>query len=187
MQASGACDEETAVSHRPKVMIAMLLSIVLLPFAATAIAAQPSRSTIVSESATLDPATGQVTFVIEFNQRPDFYATDGFGRAENSFQYFIGVDPSVGALDSVVRGEEVHFTNGLVVIRNAAPEDDGTAQSGGWGTVRGQVPYKLNGPRLRFSVPLSLLTGQAAGNPLRYVLESYEFGGLISSVAGSIR
>ncbi len=177
------------MNRRPKIMLSALLSMLVLPLAAPTLAAQPSRSTIVSESATLDQATGQVSFVVEFSQRPDFFATDEYGRAANSFQYFVGHSPSVYPedLSSVIRGEEVHFTNGLVVVRSALPEAEGTAQSGGWGAVRGQVPFRLNGYRLRFSVPASLLTDQADGSALHYVLESYEFGGLVSRIEGTIR
>jgi len=94
--------------------------------------------------------------------------------------------PDANGLESIIRGEEVHFTGGLVVVRNAFPEDDGTAQSGGWGTVRGQVPYTLHGPRLQFTVPLSLVTDSTDGNALHYVLESYEFGRSISRTEATI-
>jgi hypothetical protein len=174
------------MTRRPQIMIAALLSLVVLPLASPALAAQPSRSTIVSQSASLDPATQEVAFQIEFNQRPDFFATDEFGRAKNSFQYFISIGQSGDGFQSIIRGEEIHFTGGLVVVRNAIPEDDGTAQSGGWGSVRGQVTFKLNGSRLQMSIPLSVLTDRTDGSTLEYVLESYEFGGLVTSTGGTI-
>lgn len=60
-----------------------------------------------SESAVFNSSTGEVQFTIEFNQAPDFFTVDAFGRQANEFQYFIVGDPTVPDLahwDAIIRG-----------------------------------------------------------------------------------
>src|SRR5215467_282001 len=49
----------------------------------------------VSQSAVFNPVTQEVLFTIQFNQVPDFFTVDSFGRQANSFQYFIVGDPNL--------------------------------------------------------------------------------------------
>ena len=162
----------------------------VLPFAMPVQAAHAPGFAIVSESATYIPSTGEVSFHIVFSQRPDFFTTDEFNRPANSFQYFIVGDSSLPfpeTFDSVIRGDEIRFADGLAAIRNAMPPDDDKLRSGGWGTIRGEVPYSLHGPVLRFSVPLQLISDHAAPGAIAYGLESYEFGGLMHRIEGTIQ
>jgi hypothetical protein len=161
----------------------------VLPFATPVRAVQSPGFTIVSESATYIPRTGEVSFRIVFSQRPDFSTTDEFNRTANSFQYFIVGDSSMPYpenFDAIIRGDEIRST-GLVVIRNATPPDDDISLSGGWGTIRGEVPYSLHGPVLRFYASPELISDHTAPTEIAYVLESYEFGNLMHHIEGTIQ
>jgi len=172
-----------------RTIIALVVSMLVLPFATPVLAAHPPGFSIVSESATYSPRTGEVTFHIVFSQKPDFFTTDEFNRPANSFQYFIVGDSSLPypeTFDSIIRGDEIRFADGLAAIRNAAPPDDDISRSGGWGTIRGEVSYSLHGPVLRFSVPLALISQHTAPGAVEYDLESFEFGGLTHHIDGTI-
>ncbi len=171
-------------------LVAMVLAVLLV--GAAAAAAQTSLE-IVSTSAKYKPSTGEVEFKIVFNREPDFLATDAAGRQADSFQIFVVGDPDLpypSNFDSIVRGEEIHSMPGLIPVRNASPPS-GEAGSGGWGTIRGIVPYSLRstGGRyvLSFSAPLSLISDQTGVRRIRYVVETYEFGALSDIVEGYIR
>jgi hypothetical protein len=130
-----------------------------------------------------------VTFRIVFDQVPDFFTTDSFGRQADSFQYFIVGNPSLpypSNYDSIIRGEEIHWTIDLIPIRNAFPPDYSDPRSGGWGTVRGEVPYTLNGSTLTFAAPLSLISNRTDASNISYHLETYAYGGLTSAVDSHI-
>jgi hypothetical protein len=154
--------------------VAMAFALVALP--SQAVASPQSTLAIQSQVAIYNPSTGVVTFRIVFNRFPDFFTTDEVGRQADSFQYFVGSDVPVDPqfLDSIIRGEEIHST-GMIPIRNAFPPDP-TPGSGGWGTIRGEVPFTLHGPVLSFAAPLSLLTDRTGLDILPYILEAYEFG-----------
>jgi len=141
-----------------------------------AVAAKQSTLAIKSQSAIYKPSAGVVAFRIVFNRPPDFSTTDELGRQADSFQYFVGSDLPQNALifDSIIRGDEIHST-GLITIRNAFPADP-LPSSGGWGTIRAQVPFTLRGSVLQFSVPLSVLTDRTDVSVIPYQLEGYEFG-----------
>jgi hypothetical protein len=155
--------------------VAMAFALIAL-IPSQAVASPQSTLAIRSQLAIYNPSTGLVTFRIVFNRSPDFFRTDELGRQADSFQYFVGSDVPVEPplLDSIIRGEEIHST-GLIPIRNAFPPDP-TPGSGGWGTIRGEVPFTLHGPVLSFSAPLSLLTDRTGLSVLPYILEAYEFG-----------
>jgi hypothetical protein len=99
-----------------------------------------------------------------FDVAPDFWSVDEFDRIADSFQYEVapdwkaplGLPPE--SFSSVIRGDEIHVTNGLR-IRDAAfnfvPDDDPDA--GGWGGVIATVPFTLTGRELRFEAPLAAL------------------------------
>jgi hypothetical protein len=127
-----------------------------------------SPFSFVSESAVFNPATGKVQFTIEFNQPPDFFTVSSFGQQTNSFQYFIVGNPTLQSpekFDSIIRGEEIHITVDTLPIRNAVPPvPDPTG--GGWGALRGAVPFSLDGDILTFSTPLPLISNHSTATSL---------------------
>ncbi|MEH2139003.1 hypothetical protein [Nostoc sp.] len=135
-----------------------------------------------SESAVVNLDAKEVLFTIDFNRVPDFFALDQFGGQADSFQYFI--DPSgelpifrppsaYSNLSSIIRGEEIHVS-GDVRIRDVFSVGPSEPNSGGWGKIRGSVPYSLDGTVLKFSAPLQFI-GDSDGL-FSYRLELYEFG-----------
>ena len=151
--------------------------------------ATPGELMALSQSAVYDPATGQVTFTLTFNRAPDFQSVDSLGRQADSFQYFIVGDPSLSYpnnYDTIIRGEELHMSSPVLRVRNATPTDptDPPSVSGGWGTVRGEVPYQLNGNVLTFSTPLGLISDHSTDGHFSYDLELYQYGGLTQSLHG---
>jgi hypothetical protein len=138
----------------------------------------------VSQSAVFSPRTGDVTFRIVFNQLPDF-STDPSGQQTDAFQYFIVGNPSLpypSNYVSIIRGGEIYSTTGLIPIRNAVPPDSSDPNSGGWGTIRGEVPYTLNGTRLTFVAPLSLISNSTDASSIDFRLETYAYGDVTSTV-----
>lgn len=143
---------------------------------------------IVSESAAVDLDAGVVRFTVNFDERPDFWTVDEFGRVADSFQY--EVDGNWGApiglppdgLDAVVRGDEIHVAGGLRV-RDAtfgvAPDPDPTA--GGWGVVRAELPFTLDGTELRFQASLDAI-GDDGDGFFAYRVFTTEYGLTTSEV-----
>jgi hypothetical protein len=132
----------------------------------------------ISESAVFNPDTGDVNFTIEFNQVPDFLSVDSVGRQANSFQYFIIGDASLPYpenYDAIFRGEEIHITGDTLRIRDSRPSDSDPI-AGGWGAIRGSVPYSLFGNVVAFSAPLSLISDHSTDGSFRYELESSVYG-----------
>lgn len=165
---------------------AAIASLLALSVGAPAVLAAASADfTIRSESATFNARTDTVTFRIVFSQVPDFFTVDEYGRPADTFQYWVGGD-SLNA-EVIIRGVEIRFTDGLIPVRNVAPEDPDLVRSGGWGTIRGEVPYTLRGRVLSFSVPLSLLTDQSDPDTLAYEVAAFEFGATTNSLLGTIR
>jgi hypothetical protein len=140
---------------------------------------------VLSQSAEVNLASNSVLFQIEFNRVPDFFTTDEYDRQADSFQYFIeadggfpifrGTDSYYSNLESIIRGEEIHL-GGDVRIRNALPPDPDMSSSGGWGSIRGSVPYTLSGNVLSLLVPLEL-SGDTDGK-FSYELMWLEYGAL---------
>jgi hypothetical protein len=140
---------------------------------------------VLSQSAEVNLASNSVLFQIEFNRVPDFFTTDEYDRQADSFQYFIdadggfpifrGTDIYYSNLESIIRGEEIHL-GGDVRIRNALPPDPDMSSSGGWGSIRGSVPYTLSGNVLSLLVPLEL-SGDTDGK-FSYELMWLEYGAL---------
>ncbi|MGV0104055.1 hypothetical protein [Nostoc sp. DSM 114167] len=135
-----------------------------------------------SESAVVNLDAQEVTFTVNFNRVPDFFTVDEFDRQADSFQYYI--DPSgelpifrppsaYSNLSSIIRGEEIHVA-GDVRIRDVFSVGPSEPNSGGWGNIRGSVPYSLDGTVLKFSAPLQFI-GDSDGL-FSYRLELYEFG-----------
>jgi len=142
---------------------------------------------VLSQSAKVNLASNSVLFQIEFNRAPDFFTSDEYDRQADSFQYFIeadggfppivrGTDSYYSNLESIIRGEEIHL-GGEVRIRNAWPPDPYlSAGSGGWGSLRGSVPYTLSGNVFSLLAPLQLI-GDSDGK-FSYRLEWYEYGAM---------
>lgn len=139
---------------------------------------------VLSQSAEVNLASNSVLFQMEFNRTPDFFTSDEYDRQPDSFQYFIDADGGlpifknkVGEpydinLESIIRGEEIHL-KGDIPIRNVSPSDP-DLNSGGWGSIRGSVPYALSGNVFSLLVPLQLI-GDSDGK-FSYRLEWYEYG-----------
>lgn len=141
-------------------LIVPMTAILTLAFAASNAAAGIA---IVSQSAKLDPSGEAATFTLTFSQSPDFSIADR-GVPTNSFQYEIdaawtGVakDKPLGALSSVVRGDEIRVAHALRIRSADLHQPDPDPASGGWGPVRGTVPFQLSGRTLTFTAPLSML------------------------------
>jgi hypothetical protein len=131
--------------------------------------------TVTQVMTTLNSAAGTVDFQITYNGTPDFFTTDSVGRQADSFQFYVGTNPSFFPDGSIIRGEEIHYGGGLPV-RNVSPSDP-SPQSGGWGTVRGTVPFTLNNNILDFVISLDVLnepTGQFS-----YIFGAYRFGATV--------
>jgi hypothetical protein len=175
---------------RCRSLFLVVVTIGLIAFATPAAATQNSRFTIVSQSAHYERHNATVTFTIVFNRKPNFLATDMYGRQQDSFQYYIVGDPSLSYpanYDSIIRGEEIHVTRTSIRIRNGYPPDYSDPNSGGWGTIRGTAPLTVRGRVLRFSTPLRVISDHPKLETISYQLESDEFGGTDSFIQGSIR
>jgi hypothetical protein len=138
-----------------------------------------------AQSAIFDPVRGSVTFSVTFNQEPEFYTADTFGREATDFQYFIYGDSTAGypaEFDSIIRGGEI-YRGGGIPVRNATPSV-ADPQAGGWGTVRAVVPFTLSGPDLTFSVPLTVLSQHSTDGQFTYVLQTDVYGALNQRVTG---
>jgi hypothetical protein len=152
-----------------------------LPSPSSAQPPPPAEFLVLSESTIFDPATGQVTFTLTFNRPPDFQTVDSIGRQADSFQYFIVGDPSLpypSNYDAIIRGEELHLSGDVLRVRNSGPTDPTVppSVSGGWGTVRGMVPYQLNGDVLTFSTPLGLISDHSVDGHFSYDLMILQYG-----------
>ena len=137
---------------------------------------------VLSQSAEVNLANNSVLFQIEFNRVPEFF-TDEYGRQADAFQYFIdadggfpifrGTDIYYSNLESLIRGSEIPLA-GDVRIRNPLPPDPDLSISGGWGSIRGSVPYTLSGNVFSLLVPLELISD--TDGKFSYRLEWYEYG-----------
>jgi hypothetical protein len=174
--------------HAYRLIIAPILALALL--VGTARAAE-ADFTFASETAVFNPATQEVTFRIVFNQVPDFLPADAFSRRANSFQYFVLGDPSLpypANYDAIIRGDEIDTTTGQLPIRNSVPPaDTDLPEGGGWGSIRGTVPYQLQGRVLTFSVPLRLISDHNLNGRLMYELESYQYGSYTQHVESQVK
>lgn len=127
--------------------------------------------------------SGNVNFTLQFSYPPDFFSCDAGGRQANGFQFYIGTTTNVPQFypprpyASLIRGGEIYLGNGIA-IRNDGPPDDGEPNSGGWGAVRGTVPFSLNGSSLTFAVPAAVLNVQGS---FAYSLLLTSYGGATHS------
>jgi hypothetical protein len=122
--------------------------------------------------------SANVTFTLQFNRAPDFFTCDQYGRQADAFQFYIATSTNIPVFypprpyASLIRGGEINYGNGIV-IRNDGPSDETDPHSGGWGSVRGSVPYTLSADTLMFSVPADVLDVQG---PFAYSLLLTSFG-----------
>jgi hypothetical protein len=152
---------------------------------ASAIASMPASAfSVLSETVNVNLQSQEASFKIEFDKSPDFFTVDSVGRAANSFQYFInfendGSPLNYDLLDVIIRGDEIKNT-GSIIIRNAFTSGYTDPNSGGWGSIRGSVPFLLSNNIINFNVSLAVL-GDLDGL-FTYDLETYEFGGMSSRI-----
>lgn len=116
-----------------------------------------------SQSVKVSSDLRQATFTIAFDHPPDFALRDSLGRPLESFQYEIAPDCTdidqcpFTAIRAVVRGDEIGSGQQVPIRDGVENGSDPSPASGGWGNVRGSVPFRLQGSTLTFSTPLSLL------------------------------
>ena len=139
---------------RLSVLSFVTLTILLAPVAAWALQ-------IVSHVEHYDAATQTFHFSITLNGPPDFFTVDEFGRNKDAFQYWITwalhpSDPFYPYLtpDVLIRGGEINTAGGIPIRDRTG---DGGPNSGGWGPIRGVVPYQLIGSTITFDVPQAML------------------------------
>lgn len=177
----------------PARLTGVIMTMVVLVIVTTQAAASPgaekkanhdSAPQVIAELAVYDPQSGNVEFTVEFDQRPDFRSVDEFGRPADSFQYFIVGDETLGypdRFDAIIRGVELELKSRLLPIRAATPPDP-APEAGGWGATRAIAPYELHGRTLTFSVALDDLTDHSTDGRFTYILETYRYGTLVTSI-----
>ncbi|HZL35374.1 MAG TPA: hypothetical protein VFC78_08695 [Tepidisphaeraceae bacterium] len=151
-----------------------------LAFLAGATPAQGGLS-ILSQTARVDASAGQVSFDLVFNHPPDLVPADTYGRRAESFQYEIVPDSLApvysspeSAIRAVIRGEEIGGGS-IIPIRDGFENGiDPSPAAGGWGAVRGSVPFTIQGDQLSFVAPFSLL-GTTDGR-FSYVVFTTSYG-----------
>jgi hypothetical protein len=134
--------------------------------------------------------TATLHFSLHFNETPNFTTLDSNGRPQDSFQIFIAFNPTTAnpanppSADVIIRGDEIHIANAIRIRDARPPVADPNA--GGWGAIRGTVPYHVRTEPnatavLTFSAAFSLLgiTGQFG-----WVVETYNFGALTDQRQG---
>lgn len=153
--------------------------------------AAPARGDflIVSHSFRVDEQRRQTTFNLVFNQKPDFFTTDEFGRPRNSFQYFYNsaaddCGESMGRDVVVIRGSEVRFDHDLPVRESINVSGGGPDRAEGWGPIRGSVPIESEGNELTFTMPWKTL-GETDGR-FCYEVFALENGSLTSDASGFV-
>ncbi len=130
-----------------------------------------------SQSVVVDIGNQEALFTIVFNRIPDFYTLDEFGRPVDGFQYYIDFDcnpvwQGSNFAETIIRGSEI-YAYGLIPLRDATG-DSADPTSGGWGEIRGLVPYQLDGTKLTFTVSLQGI-GDTDGQ-FGYALQLGEYG-----------
>jgi hypothetical protein len=154
----------TATSQpRRRRLVPLLLLLVLV---ASKSAAQGTLTLEAGYVSDID-SFGGVNFTLQFSRTPDFLSLDHYGRQADAFQFYIATSTNIPVFypprpyASLIRGGEIQYGNGLI-IRNDGPSDETDPHSGGWGSVRGSVPYTLNADSLTFSVPADVLNVQGS-------------------------
>jgi hypothetical protein len=129
----------------------------------------------------------EAEIAITFNQLPDFVTVDSRGRAANALQlYFVprGGTNEPWEIHVVGRVNEGDML-GSVRFRNGPQGADYTGSdpnfpSGGWGSIRGEVPYLLQDRTLSFTATYDMIGTPDAWWSLK--AETFEFGSFRSRV-----
>jgi len=129
------------------------------------VAAVPAEAglEILSQSVNVDFHEREAFFTLLFDQPPRFDLRDTLGRPVDSFQYEIVPDArdidqsSITDIRAIIRGDEIGQSSRIPIRDGIETASDPSPVSGGWGYIRGSVPFTLNGGELTFSAPLSLL------------------------------
>ena len=158
----------------------MAFTILLAPIAAHAL-------TIVTHIEHYDAASQSFHFSITFSGPPDFFTVDEFGRNLDAFQYWFNWDlypgdpfHPLGMCDVLARGPEIRFGAGIPIRDRTG---NGGPNAGGWGTLRGTVPYQLVGSTIDFDVPQAMM-GDPDGK-VAYYLGVFRFGGTTDQRTGN--
>jgi hypothetical protein len=144
---------------------------------------------IVAHEARVDELHRQTTFKLVFNQPPDFFTADEFGRPKNEFQYFYNsdgrnCDQDMGKNVVVIRGGEIRFDREIPIRESENPTGDGPVRAGGWGPERGAVAFESFGDEVQFTVPWKTL-GETDGH-FCYQAMALEYGSLTSDVSAVV-
>jgi hypothetical protein len=149
-------DRPTEGRKRPKAThchrgAALCLAAVVL-LACSTLQARSEAFLIDSQSAKIIPTTPvpDIQFSITFNQPPDLFTADAYGRQADDFQVYTP--------DAVIRGAEIYITRNTIRIRSYGPPDLGDPASGGWGPIIATVPFHLSGDTVTFSAPFNLFS-----------------------------
>jgi len=170
---------------------AAVLMSVLWGLGITAADARAGRIEIVSDSAVADPIGRQTSFSVTFNRPPDFFGFDSLGRANHAFQYFYDSEPTDGpdgifSGESVVilRGPEIRFRRTIPVRDSLNPDGIDFPNAEGWGPMRDEVDFALDGSTVHFTVPWKAL-GETDGR-FSYHLIALERGDQTSEVSATV-
>ena len=119
-----------------------------------------SAFTIVDHTVDLDTDNSLVHFSIQFDKVPDFTSVNQFGHQIEAFQIIVDAEKNINFSqfdgESLIRGSEI-VVDGDLRVRNTSPPDPVSGTSGGWGTIRGSVPFQIVGSSVTFTMSCSLL------------------------------
>ena len=155
-------------------------------FASASVARAQDSFQLAGHSVEVDNTAETATFRLTFNREPVFFVSEG--TATDAFQVEIDADSTsfeqplvFETIDAVVRGAEISQADGLPVRDR---EGDGGENAGGWGPVRGFVPFDLDGATLTFTTGLDLI-GDADGK-FRYRIIAIDDGSVTSEVTAAV-
>jgi hypothetical protein len=155
-------------------------------FADASVARAQEAFELAGHSVEVDNTADTATFRLTFSRAPVFFVAEG--TATDAFQVEIDADgtsfeqPLVfETIDAVVRGAEISEADGLPVRDR---EGDGGEGSGGWGEVRGFVPFDLDGETITFTTGLDLI-GDDDGK-FRYRINVIDDGSITTEVTAAI-
>ena len=141
---------------------------------------------IVSHDAVVDAVARQTTFHVTFNQAPDFFTADEFGRPANGFQFFYDAQPTDDEIDFagedvvIIRGVEIRVDDNIPIRDSLNPSGEEFPNAEGWGPTRGAADYQLDGTTLSFTTSWDTLN--ESDGVFGYRLFALEQGGLTSEV-----
>ena len=163
-----------------RLRLAILASALLGSMTPPAAAGPVGPFEILSQSAKVNTALREVVFSIVFTAPPDPFTVDELGRPARSFQYEINPDSPLAPpgdplfdIAIIIRGDEARAAGDLRV-RNARGDVDPDPLAGGWGLIRGSVPFVIDGNAVRFMTSFDLL--KETDGVFAYRLFTTEFG-----------